>query len=134
MVLVLAPGWAWAAEGVSEASGVSAGTVLQTVLGLLTILALLFLAAYWLRRLNGSQGLGGGGSLKIIGGLMMGTRERIVLVEVGDTWLVLGVAPGSVTALHQLPRRDVPAAGPTDAGGKDFSGWLKQVMERRSAH
>src|SRR5260364_288896 len=30
-------------------------------------------------------------------------RERVVIVEVRNTWLVLGVAQGSVRLLHQFP-------------------------------
>lgn len=120
---------AWAEGGGSEAPGVSAGAVLQTMLGLLLILALLFLAAYGLRRINGGQGLGGGGPLKIIGGLMMGTRERIVLLEVGDTWLVIGIAPGQICTLHHMPKGEVPQAS---LGEKPFGHWLKQMIERKN--
>jgi flagellar protein FliO/FliZ len=129
VALVLALTSAWAEGGATEVPGVAVGTVLQTVLGLLLILALLFLAAYGLRRLNGGQGLGGGGPLKIVGGLIMGTRERIVLIEVGDTWLVIGVAPGQIRTLHRMPKGEVPQPS---LGEKHFGHWLKQMIERKN--
>ncbi|MBV5346450.1 MAG: flagellar biosynthetic protein FliO, partial [Rhodoferax sp.] len=95
---------------VTEAPGLPAGTVLQTVLSLLFILALLFLAAYLLRRFSSARGLAGQGPLKIMGGLMLGTRERIVLVEVGNTWLVIGIGPGQISTLHSMPKGEVPRA------------------------
>jgi flagellar protein FliO/FliZ len=55
-----------------------------------------------------------------------------VLVEIGETWLVVGVAPGQVSALHQMPRGQIAAAAALPAG-KDFGAWLKQMMERRHA-
>ena len=45
---------------------------------------------------------------------MVGQRERVVVVEVGGSWLVLGVAPGQVRALHTLPAQtplETPSAG-----------------------
>lgn len=127
--LALALTSAWAEGGGGEAPGVAAGSLLQVVLGLLLILALLFLAAYGLRRLNGGQGLGGG-PLKIVGGLIMGTRERIVLIEVGDTWLLIGVAPGQIRTLHRMPKGEVPQLS---LGEKPFGHWLKQMLERDRA-
>lgn len=32
-----------------------------------------------------------------------------MLAEIGDTWLVLGVAPGQVSLLHQMDKNTLPA-------------------------
>jgi len=54
-------------------------------------------------------------------------------VEVGETWLLLGVAPGQVRRLHTMPKTEsaVPAAiaAPADPG---FSIWLRRMMDKRS--
>lgn len=123
-----APAWSQVATTPIEAGS----SLLQVILSLVVVVLLLLGTLYLLKRLSAPRGAGAG-LLRVIAGAAVGTRERVVVVEVGDTWLVLGVAPGSVTALHQLPRQDVPAASPTGSGGKDFAGWLKQVMERRHA-
>ena len=39
---------------------------------------------------------------RIVGGVSLGSRERLMVVEVGDRWLVVGVAPGHITALANL--------------------------------
>jgi flagellar biogenesis protein FliO len=49
--------------------------------------------------------------LRVVGGLMIGTRERIVLVEIGDTWIVVGLVPGQIRTLHTLPKGDLKPAG-----------------------
>lgn len=123
-----APAWSQVAATPIEAGS----SLLQVILSLVVVVLLLLGTLYLLKRLSAPRGAGAG-LLRVIAGAAVGTRERVVVVEVGDTWLVLGVAPGSVTALHQLPRRDVPETNLTGSGGKDFSGWLKQVMERRHA-
>jgi flagellar protein FliO/FliZ len=62
----------------------------------------------------------------------VGPRERVVIVEVEDTWLVVGVAPGRVNALHQMPKGRL-AATPDAPAGKNFGAWLKLMKERRNA-
>ncbi len=118
------------AEAAGQATqGVSTGMMLQTVVGLALVLGLLFLAAYLLRRLNGGRGFGGNGPLRLIGGLMISPRERIIIVEVGDTWLVVGVGPGQIRTLHTMPKGEVL---PFSADEKPFGQWLKQMIERKN--
>ncbi len=99
------------------------------LLGLFLIVGLLFAGAYLLRKLNGGRSFGNSGPLRVVGGLMLSTRERIVLVEVGDTWLVVGIVPGQIKTLHTLPKGELPAGKGSD---KPFAQWLKQISERRN--
>ncbi|MCP5228394.1 MAG: flagellar biosynthetic protein FliO [Candidatus Accumulibacter sp.] len=117
-----------AQSAMPEPPGVSLTTMLQTLFGLAAVIGVLFLAAYLLRRLNGGRGFGSNGPMRVVGGLMIGTRERIVLVEIGDTWLVVGLVPGQIRTLHTLPKGELATAGD---GEKPFAQWLKQIAERR---
>ena len=119
----------WAQTAVAEAPGVSATMMLQTVLGLALVIGVLFFAAYLLRKLNGGRGFGSNGPLRVVGGLMIGTRERIVLVEVGETWLVIGLVPGQIRTLHTLPKGELKTTGD---GDRLFAQWLKQIVERKN--
>ena len=115
-------------------AAVSSGSILQVIFSLLLVLAAVVLVAWILKRINLPQH-GAGSVLKVISGVAVGQRERIVLVEVNNTWLVVGVAPGQVCALHSMPKADLPipqVETPTDMDGK-FQGWLKQIMEKRNA-
>ncbi|HQT27438.1 MAG TPA: flagellar biosynthetic protein FliO [Burkholderiales bacterium] len=100
---------------------------------LLVVLAMLFAVAWFLKRIAVSQKIPGG-SIKVIAGAAVGQRERVVLVEVGETWLVVGVAPGHVSALHTMPKIEISEESePPQIPEKKFSSWLKQVVERRNA-
>ena len=101
--------------------------MLQTGLSLLFVIGLLFLAAYLLRRFGSGYGFGKTGPMKIVGGLMISARERIVLVEVGDDWIVVGIVPGQIKTLHTLPKGELPVASNME---KPFGQWLKQMTER----
>jgi flagellar protein FliO/FliZ len=72
------------------------------VLSLLLILGLFVLAA-WLAKRYLPQ-MGKSGPVKIIGTTAVGARERVVVVEIEDTWLVLGVGGGQVHTLHTFPK------------------------------
>ena len=103
--------------------------MLQTIFGLALIIGLLFLGAYLLRRLNGGKAFGNTGPMRIVGGLMVSPRERIVLLEVGDTWVVIGIVPGQIKTLHTLPKGDMPSNPGTE---RRFGSWLKQMAERKN--
>lgn len=113
-------------------SPVSFAGLLQALFGLLVVLAFIAALAWLFRRLPMGTGAMGG-AVRVLGGVALGTRERLVLVEVGETWLVLGVAPGRVNTLHTMPR---PADAAGDSGvpvEQGFAAWLKQAMHKRSA-
>ncbi|MEX3628665.1 MAG: flagellar biosynthetic protein FliO [Burkholderia sp.] len=86
----------------SAVPSLGAGAVLQTILGLAVVIGLVFACA-WLARRLGFQHARRGGALKVVASVAVGGKERATLVEIGDTWLVLGVAPGNVRLLHTLP-------------------------------
>lgn len=103
--------------------------IVQLVLGLAVVLALIFLLAWLARRMGGIRGYAGG-SLRVLGGLSMGARERVVLMQVGDTQLLLGVAPGRIQTLHVLEKPVVPPADDTAAPLPVFAERLKSALQR----
>ncbi|HEY0061110.1 MAG TPA: flagellar biosynthetic protein FliO [Telluria sp.] len=113
----------------------SAGNLVQTITGLLLVLGALALFAWGMKRF-GPKAQAGAGGLRIVGGLNLGGRERIVLVEVGDQWIVVGASPGRVNALHTMPRQETipaPLTGDTPVPASSFAAWLKQTIEQRNA-
>jgi flagellar protein FliO/FliZ len=115
-------------------AAVSSGSIVQVIISLLLVLAAVVLVAWVLKRINLPRH-GAGNPLKVVSGVAVGQRERIVLVEINDTWLVVGVAPGQVRALHSMPKAELPEpeAGDRSVADGKFQGWLKQVMEKRNA-
>ena len=117
---------AWAESATVPDAG---GSVMQMLFGLFAVLAMLVASLWLLKRLTMPRGPSSG-LMRVVAGTAVGTRERVVLLEIGSTWLVLGVAPGEVSMLAEVPRQDLPAAA-VGAGGKDFAAWLKQITDRR---
>lgn len=109
-------------------------SLLQLVLGFALVLAMLFGCLWLLKRLSAPRG-STAGAIRVISGAAVGPRERVVIVEIADQWLVLGVAPGQVSKLHELPKGSTPGSTPavTEANTPDFAAWLKRTLERRNA-
>lgn len=117
------------------APGPSTGTLLQTILALVLVLALLAGLA-WAAKRYAPRMAGNAANLRMVGALNIGGRERIMVVEVGDQWIVVGASPGRVNALATMPKGDA-ASSATLAGhtpsANSFSDWLKQTIDKRNA-
>src|SRR5512139_1764213 len=100
--LLLIPSWAFAAPA-------TAGSMLTVLLSLALILGG-FVAVAWLAR-RYLPGMGAQGVVRVVGTTPVGARERVVVVEVDDTWLLLGVGGGNVRLLQSQPK---PAAKPAE--------------------
>ncbi|MCU7923948.1 MAG: flagellar biosynthetic protein FliO [Candidatus Thiodiazotropha sp. (ex Dulcina madagascariensis)] len=84
-----------------KVSPLGAEGLLSTAGGLLLILALIIGGA-WLFKRYAQLPMTGKGLVRVLGGTSVGARERVVVVEVENTRLLLGVAPGQVRTLHVL--------------------------------
>lgn len=130
LTLLLASFPALAAD--APAPGVSTGSYVQAGLALCLIIGLLLATTWLARKVSGGKIFGQGG-MKVIGGVALGPRERLVLVEVGDTWLVIGIVPGQIRTLHSLPK-GAPLPDEMQARPEmPFAAWLKSVKDK-SAH
>jgi flagellar protein FliO/FliZ len=112
----------------------SAGSLLQTIFGLTVVLGLLALFAWGMKRFGPRHPAGEAG-LRIVGALNLGGRERIMVVEVGDQWIVVGASPGRVNALASMPKQEGAATlAPHAPAASSFADWLKQTIDKRNAN
>jgi len=107
----------------------AAGSLLQVFIGLVAVL-LLIAATAWVAKRFGVARSGSSSLLQVVSSASVGTRERVVVIEVGESWLVVGVAPGSVNALMTLPRGELRPA-PAPGFNASFAARLQQLIEKR---
>ena len=106
-------------------SGV-AGQLAQLVLGLLLVLGLIFFLAWLLRRVQQAGPAGKGQVIDIVGTRALGPRDRLVLVQVGNEQILLGLSPGTITALHVLKEPvQVPSA---EQASPEFAQRLMELL------
>ena len=105
--------------------------LLGASMALLLVLALIIALGWLLKRLPGS-GFRPADGMKLVANLNLGTRERLVVVEVNGQQLLLGVTAGSVNLLHVLPE-PLPPAAPTNLGQlPNFAQLLSQKLRKDS--
>ncbi|SEM72729.1 flagellar protein FliO/FliZ [Pseudomonas sp. ok272] len=106
-------------------SGV-AGQLTQLVLGLLLVLGLIFFLAWLLRRVQQAGPGAKGQVIEMIGSRALGPRDRLVLVQVGSEQILLGLTPGTITALHVLKE---PVSVPsTEQATPEFAQRLMELL------
>lgn len=91
----------FAAPVAHQAMPGQAGSLVRVTVALILVLAAVFAAAWFSRRMHG-VGSSRSAALEVIAQLPLGPRERAVLVRVGTQQVLLGVASGNVRALHVL--------------------------------
>ncbi|MCS4266180.1 flagellar biosynthetic protein FliO [Serratia sp. BIGb0163] len=110
-----------------------AGSVLTQVSTALGGILLLILLAGWLfRRLGFAPQARNSKLLNLRASCQVGQRERVVVVEVDNTLLVLGVTAQQITPLHTMP---VPAPAQDsstsdNAAPADFRQLMQKVLKR----
>ncbi|MFY0989084.1 flagellar biosynthetic protein FliO [Halomonas sp. C05BenzN] len=111
-------------------------TLGKTAAALALIVVIILVATAVLKRV-GVNRQAQGGRLRVVGGTSVGHRERVVIVQVEETWLVLGVGGGQVSKLHELPApapsgETTPASGPAFAEGDRFATRFAKALKHNS--
>jgi flagellar protein FliO/FliZ len=97
------PGLALAQSAASEGP-----SLVPMIVALVFVLALVPVAMWLLKRLGAVQPAASAG-LRVVAQLPLGPRERIVVVEAGERWLLLGVTAASINRVGTLPKGDAEA-------------------------
>lgn len=117
----------------AEAAASSAtGSLFKMLIGLAIVLLVLALIS-WLMKKMMPNGANQASVIRVIGGTVVGSREKVVVLEVANRWLVVGVAAGQVTSLANLEPGAVNLqatenAEPfnlNNAAAQGFAKWLK---------
>lgn len=129
LLFVLPLCWATAAFAAEPTAPSAAGAMLQSFFALLLVLGVIAGAAWLLKRTQQLHGSANPALLKSISAVAVGPKERVVIVEVGDTWLVVGVAPGQVRTLHTLPKQEIPESA---AIAPRFADWMARARKGKA--
>lgn len=109
----------------TKTAAISGGELMRVIGGLLLVVLVIIFLSWLLRRLNGT-GLANASGFKIIAYMNLGTREKIMLVNVGNRILLLGVASGSINTLHDFGE-ELPAGFVSDSK-TSFTAFLKTAL------
>jgi flagellar protein FliO/FliZ len=124
LALLAAAGSALAA---AEAVAASPLHLLAALAAVLIVLG----ATAWLVRRWAVPARSAAGLLRTVAAVAVGPRERIVLLEIGSTWLLVGVAPGRVVALATMARpAQMPHGSEQPPAARPFIVRLREQLRR----
>lgn len=107
----------------------AAGSIGSAVLALVMVIGLILALAWLAKRMPGLRGGSASSALRVVGSLALSPRERLVVVAVGDTQLVLGVGAGGTRTLHTLSQ---PLPVTETAGTPAFAQLLSQHFGKKA--
>ncbi len=110
------------------AEPISIGSILQMLFGLVLVLVVIFGLGWLLRRVSVLPGQHP--KLKIVASLALSNRERVVLVQVGEEQVLVGVAQGQVSLIKSF---DEPVIEPVVRSSSEFSKRLQQALKKGRA-
>lgn len=114
---------------VSQPSAVPGSPLLQVSGALFGIIAFILIAAWLAKRFGLAGKTAHARGLKVSASTSLGPRERVVIVEVEDARLVLGVTASQISVLHKLP--PAPETVPENAeSSADFQSVMKSLLKR----
>lgn len=109
----------------------TSGSIFTMLFGLCVVLGIMAGIAWLVKRsglsnVNSRNGI----KMKVVGGMSIGTRERVIVVEVDNQWLVLGVTPSNIHTLATLPKKELAETN-EPSSSPNFASWLKQTIDKR---
>jgi flagellar protein FliO/FliZ len=114
---------------------VASGDIAVWGMGLLMVLSVFFLCVWGVRKLSGLTA-NGAERMRMVGGLSLGMREKVILLQVGKKQIILGVTPGRIETLLVLEGDDCltkeePLPTVAETG---FAQPVPQAMKARTEH
>lgn len=101
-------------------------SIVSIFLSLLLVIGIVFMLAFLMRRFNVTHS--GSAQLKVVASMMAGTKERVLVVQVGDEQHLLGITSQNINHLAKLDRV-LPEAEPT--AGQNFKDKFTQVLAEK---
>lgn len=111
----------------AAAQGGASGGALEVTLALLVVVGCIIALAWAARRMR-RFGSGAHDRIQLLGDRALGPKERCVLLRVGDTDILIGVAQGSVQPLHVFPTGASTEAPPPPPGAPKLPSFKDMLM------
>ncbi|BAE75330.1 flagellar biosynthesis protein FliO [Sodalis glossinidius str. 'morsitans'] len=112
----------------------ASGALTQVGGALLGILLLIVIGGWLLKTLRLTPAGRGGNRLMVRASCSVGAREKVVIMQVEETWLVLGITPQHITTLHTLSAPEQPERGDSGPAPEDFRQRLLRQIRQRSGN
>lgn len=134
---VAAPAATPGKPALTQAPKLSTSSQLANLIGgLLLILGLIYGLSWFVKRFS-QGGFMQNSTIKMLSSMPLGTRERLLLVDVGGTQMLLGVTAAQINTLHVFSEPVLTAEKSTAVSGSaassDFSQKLMAILQQKTS-
>lgn len=109
---------------------ISAAYMVQMVLSLVFVIACIIALTWLIKRMQYPQG-SSASAFRILASLNVGARERVILIQLGEQQILVGVAPGRVQTLHVLEEPIDFNVRRREVSDVSFAQRLKVALDKR---
>lgn len=113
----------------SSTPAVSTGAFFGEVMAGLILVLLMIFALAWLVKRMGAGSFLANQHMKIVASVAMGTRERVVVLDVGGKQVLLGITPQNINTLHVFDEPVISDVAEVKIPS-DFSKKIKYYMQK----
>lgn len=128
LTLILLTCWSTASSATTTENPASLN-LLQVTLSLLLVVGVLIGLSVLFKKFGLNRMAGGSFPVKVIGAVSIGNNQRLMMIEVGDEWILLGVTAQQITNLTSMPRQETAAANSANIN-PNFAGWMQSALEK----
>lgn len=111
----------------TEGPVISATGALLKTSGMLALVLALIYGLSWLLKKQNFQSIGQGRHLTLIESMPVGKNEKLCLVKSGQRYLVLGISPGGIHQIDEIPADQMLDSSPANNGWQ----WAHQFLNRQ---
>lgn len=113
----------------SQTSPFSLSNITPIIVGLLVCIGLIILTAFILKRMMGFK-VGIRGEINIVSGVSLGTREKLVLIAVGDTYILVGMTPNSINKIHKFDEKPFQETNEVETKQPSFASMIQESLRK----
>ena len=82
-------------------SGLNVDSLLQVLIALISVICIIFILSVLVKKFNILPG-GSSGLIKIISGISLTSKDRLLLIQVGDEQILVSASPAGINKIHEL--------------------------------
>lgn len=103
---------------------------IKVVVSLAIVLGIFYLFVNVFKKYTGVS-IKANSTIRVIGGLSLGGKDKVVILEAGDVNLLLGVSASGITKLHQFSHDEMATTDDQDTPPSSFGQQIEKILGKK---
>ncbi len=103
---------------------------IKVVVSLTIVLGIFYLLVNVFKKYTGVS-IKANSTIRVIGGLSLGGKDKVVILEAGDVNLLLGVSASGITKLHQFSQDEMATTDDQDIQPSSFGQQIEKILGKK---